>query len=84
MKTFAEKLKEHTNYCNKIMKQTSKFILLSKEAKKEGNDKNYVEFMEQAEKSIKLADETMREFETNHGKELTILEEWYQNKYNEQ
>lgn len=36
MKTFAEKLNGHITYCNKIMEQVSRVILLAKEVKRGG------------------------------------------------
>ena len=69
MKTFAEKLKEHTAYCNELFRQARELVsqveIKRSEAKR---------LAKEAQKIIKLLDATMENFETEYRKELKALE----------
>jgi len=74
MKTFAEKLKEHTAYCNELFYQIRElfFQIATKKSEAKRLDK-------EAEKIIKLLDATMEKFETEHKEELKALESFLKN-----
>lgn len=69
MKTFAEKLKEHTTYCDELFRQFRE--LVSQVEIKESEAKRLAR---EAEKISKLLDATMQKFETEYGEELKALE----------
>lgn len=74
MKTFAEKLKEHTAYCNELFRQIREltFEVATKKSEVKRLDK-------EAEKIFKLLDATMEKFEIEYGKELKSLELYLEN-----
>ncbi len=74
MKTFAEKLKEHTAYCNELFRQVRELAFQTATKKSEAKRLD-----KEAEKIIKLFDATMEKFETEHKEELKALELFVKN-----
>ncbi len=74
MKTFAEKLKEHTAYCDEVLRQVHElaFQIATKKSEAKRLDK-------ELEKIIKLSDATIKKFETEHKEELKALELFVKN-----
>lgn len=69
MKTFAEKLKEHTAYCNELFCQARELVSQGEIKKSEAK-----QLAKEAEKIIKLLDTTIEKFETEYGEEIKALE----------
>jgi len=68
--TFAEKLKEHTKYCNELADQAQKLMAQVKENK---NIQKKEQLLSEAEKIIKIASVASRKFDTEHKIELAAL-----------
>ena len=71
--TFAEKLKEHSQFLKETSEKFEELNLQMSKATKDGNDTEYERLLAQGEEMIKLSEDTEREFEKNHGKELRVL-----------
>lgn len=74
MKTFAQNLKEHSDF---IEKETAKIQSLRDRAKTalaNGEPEKADEFLAQGEHCLEAAEKAIREFETNHNEELKKLE----------
>ena len=68
--TFAEKLKEHTKYCNELADQAQKLMTQVKENE---NIQKREQLLSKAEKIIKVASVASRKFDLEHKSELAAL-----------
>lgn len=69
-KTFAEKLKEHTKYCNELTNQAQKLMTQVKESE---NLQRREQLLSEAGKIIKVASVASRKFDMEHKSELSAL-----------